>query len=193
MTLDVAALTKRGELIGEARNATKANVWLVEDGGRALVVKSIAGRPAGARRFVASYLLRREGRVLARLRGTPGVPNLVEATDEALVVERIPGETLFALRKRGIDAETGRRIEALVASLHARGLAHGDIGRRDVLVAADGAVGILDFATAIGAGFPPVLGRLLLPIFKRRDAAQIAKLVRRYRARWDQRAAARAR
>jgi predicted Ser/Thr protein kinase len=187
MTFDVASLPKRGTRLGEPRNATKADVWLVEDGGRSLVVKTTAGRPAGARRLIAGFLLRREGRVLARLRGTPGVPQLVEATDDALVVERLPGETLHQLRRRGIDEATGRRIAALVASLHALGVAHGDIGRHDVLVDEDGAVALVDFATAVSVGSPPLVGRLLLPLWKRYDDAKTAKLVRRYRALWDAR------
>src|SRR5205085_1901416 len=107
MTFDVASLARRGSLLGGARNATKADVWLVKDGGRELVVKTIAGRRAGLGRFVARILLRREGRVLAVLKGMPGVPQLVEATDDTLVVERMPGETLHHIRYLGIDDETG--------------------------------------------------------------------------------------
>jgi len=190
MGLDVAAMTRKGARIGAARNATKADVWLVEDGGRALVVKSLVGRPSGLRGFVAGALLRREGRVLEQLRGVAGVPQLVEATRDALVVERLPGDTLYSRRRKGIDAETGRRIEELLASVHARGFAHGDIGRRDVLLADDGAASLCDFATAVGPAFPPLLWRVLLPIWRRRDVARVAKLVRRYRARWDKRMAA---
>jgi RIO-like serine/threonine protein kinase len=191
MTFDVASLTVRGTRLGKARNATKADVWLVKDGGRDLVVKTTAGRPAVAR-LLAGFLVRREGRVLATLRGVPGVPQLVEATRDALVVERLPGETLHQLRRRGIDEETGRRVAALVAALHARGVAHGDIGRHDVLVDADGSVSLVDFATAVGPGFPPLVGRLLFPLLKRHDAKRVAKLVRRYRCRWDERTSARA-
>jgi predicted Ser/Thr protein kinase len=190
MTFDVASLAKHGTRLGEPRNATKAEVWLVEDGGRTLVVKTVAGRPDGARRRIAAFLLRREGRVLAKLRGTPGVPQLVEATDDALVVEHLPGQTLHQRRERGIDEATGRRLAALVASLHALGVAHGDIGRHDVLVDEDGEVALVDFATAVCAGFPPLFGGLLLPFWKRRDDVRTAKLVRRYRALWDARSAA---
>ena len=189
MSLDLADLARRGERIGEARNATKADVWRIDDGGRALVVKTIAGRAPRPARALAAALLRREGRVLAKLAGVPGVPRLVETTPDALVVEWVPGETLFQLRKRGVSPETERRLREIVAALHARGFAHGDIGRRDVLVAADGRVALVDFATAVGPGFPPLLWRLLLPVWKRRDRSRIRKMLRRYRRRWDQRMA----
>jgi RIO-like serine/threonine protein kinase len=191
MDLDVRSLAQRGERIGPARNASKADVYLVRDEGRALVVKTIGGRSALARALVAGMLLRREGRVLAKLRGTPGVPDLIEATDTSLVIEWRPGRTLYELRRTGISEETAARIAEVVAAVHARGFAHGDIGRRDVLVAEDGGVALLDFATAIGPGMPPLLWRVLLPLWRRRDAASLRKLVARYRRSRERRDAAR--
>jgi RIO-like serine/threonine protein kinase len=179
-----------GEPLSPARNGTKAEVFLEERGGHRVVVKTIARR-RGIARAVAAFLLHREARMLRRVAGSPGVPALLEATDDSLVLEWKQGDTLFARRKSGVSPETGARIEEVVAALHARGFAHGDIGRRDVLVAADGSVALLDFATAVGAGCPPLLGRVLLPLWKRRDRARIAKMLRRYRRRWDKRAAER--
>jgi RIO-like serine/threonine protein kinase len=142
-----------------------------------------------SRRLLGGFLLRREGRVLAMLRGVAGVPNLVATTPTSLVVDWLPGDTLFQRRKTGMSPETATRLVALLADLHARGFAHGDIGRRDVLVAPDGSVSLVDFATAVGPGAPPLLWRVLAPWWRRRDAARLAKLIRRYRRRWDARVA----
>jgi RIO-like serine/threonine protein kinase len=187
MDLDIAALVRRGRRLGEARNATKAEVFLVEEGGRRLVVKTFAHRERPSRLGVA--LLRREGRVLAQLAGTRGVPALLAAHEDALVLEWRPGETLHERRKRGISAQMHEEILAVVAGLHARGFAHGDLGRHDVLVANDGSVSLVDFATAVGPGMPPLLWRVLLPFWKRRDRAHVAKFARRYRRRWEKRQA----
>ena len=192
MLLDPAALAQRGQRVGEARNLTKAEVYPVRDEGRTVVVKTLATRPYLARMLLGGFLLRREGRMLAKLRGTPGVPELLEATSTSLVVEWKPGKTLFELRKKGISPETAQRIEAVLAGVHARGFGHGDIGRRAVLVADDGSVSLIDFATAVGPGCPPILGSLLVPAWQRRDVARLAKMLRRYRRRWDKRMAARA-
>ena len=188
--LDAQALARSGERIGHGRNLTKADVYLVRDGDRAFVVKTVAGRPALARLLLAGVLLRREGRILAKLRGTPGVPELIEATATSLVIEWRPGRTLFDLRWAGISEQTAERITDVVAGIHARGFAHGDIGRRDVLVARGGPVTLLDFATAVGPGTPPVFWRVLLPIWRRRDAASLGKLVSRYRQARENRNAA---
>jgi RIO-like serine/threonine protein kinase len=192
MTLDVDDLLRRAERVGEARNATKAQVFVVQDGGRELIVKTLAGRAGGLRGALAAWMLRREGRVLAALSGAPGVPQLVQASGDTLVMERRPGRTLFDLRKKGVSAETAARVESVLAGVHARGFAHGDVGRRDVLVADDGTVSLIDFATAVGPGFPPIVGRLLLPFLRRSDARRVDKLMRRYRKRWEKNAARRA-
>jgi RIO-like serine/threonine protein kinase len=191
MALDVPALARSGERIGRARNLTKADVYRVRDGSRDLVVKTVEGRPALARFLLAGALLRREGRVLAALRGTPGVPELVLATDTSLVIEWRPGRTLYELRHKGISATTAARIAEAADGIHGRGFAHGDIGRRDVLVDPEGSVTLLDFATAVGPGAPPVLWRALLPLWRRRDAASLQKLVSRYRHVREHREAAR--
>lgn len=190
MTADVPA--KSGpERIGEARNATKADVWLVKEAGRRVVVKTIANRRKGPGRALAARLLRREARMLEALRGVPGVPVLLEADAEKLVIEHRPGRNLFERRKRGISSNVAAHIQEVVAGLHERGFAHGDIGRRDVIVTGDGEVTLVDFATAIGPGSPPFLWRLLLPLWRHRDRARVAKLLERYRRRWDRRVAAR--
>jgi len=191
MPIDVADVVRRGRRIGAPRNVTKAEVFLVEDAGRRVVVKTLATPPAALRRLLGGTLLRREGRMLAKLRGTPGVPELIEATGETLVVEHRPGKSLFERRLRGIPPAMAERIERALAAFHAAGFAHGDIGRRDVLVTREGDVSIVDFATAVGPGAPPLLWRLLLPLWRWRDRVRVSKLIRRYRKRWDRRLAKR--
>jgi predicted Ser/Thr protein kinase len=193
MPIDVADAVRRGRRIGAPRNVTKAEVFLLEDAGRRVVVKTLATPPMLLRRLFGGALLRREGRMLARLRGTPGVPELIEATDETLVVEHRPGKSLFERRMRGIPPATATRIEQALAAFHASGFAHGDIGRRDVLVTREGDVSIVDFATAVGPGTPPLLWRILLPVWRWRDRARVSKLIHRYRTRWDRRLEKRAR
>jgi predicted Ser/Thr protein kinase len=190
--MDPDAPSARSEPLSEPRNATKATVRLVPRDGTQAVEKSIGHLSWAARTFVAGPLLRREARALAALAGLPGVPRLLASTPTSLVMERMPGDTLFARRKKGMSPETAADLERLLAALHARGFAHGDIGRRDVLVAADGTVRLVDFATAVGPGLPPFLWRLLLPLWRRRDRSRSGKLIRRYRRRWDKRQAARA-
>src|SRR5262245_47961003 len=192
MPIDVADAVRRGRRIGAPRNVTKAEVFLLEDGGRSVVVKTLATPPVFLRRLLGGALLRREGRMLEKLRGTPGVPALIEATRATLVIEHRPGKSLYERRLRGIAPGSAERIEQALAAFHASGFAHGDIGRRDVLITREDDVSIVDFATAVGPGCPPLLWRLLLPFWRHRDRTRVAKLIRRYRLRWDRRLAKRA-
>jgi len=157
------------------RNATKASVSVVEEGGRKLAVKSAEGRGPLAR-----WLLRRETAIFRALPALPCVPRVVEATPARLVTEWVEGRDLFEYRKRGFSARRSRALEDAVAALHAAGFAHGDLGRHDVIFRGDGSAVLVDFATAVGPGTPPVLWRALLPLWQWIDRRRVRRLVTRY-------------
>jgi predicted Ser/Thr protein kinase len=163
--------------VGGDRNATKARVWLEERDGRKVAVKS--GRGAG---FVARWLLRREARIFGSLPPLRCVPRVLSARSDEVVTEWVEGTELFDLRLTGFTPEQAAAFEAALAELHAAGFAHGDLGRHDVIFRPDGGVSFLDFATGIGPGTPPVVWRLLLPIWRRIDRSRVRRLVARYRA-----------
>lgn len=168
------------------RNRSKAAVRRFEEGGRVLVEKSALGRGPLAR-----WLLRREAAIFARLPELPCVPRTVEATSERIVTEFVEGNDLFEYRKRGFTARRARALEEAVAALHAAGFAHGDIGRHDVIFRRDGTAVLIDFATGIGPGVPPVIWRALLPAWQWVDRRRVRRLVRRYTEIRAQRRAAR--
>lgn len=163
--------------VGGDRNATKARVWLEERDGRKVAVKSARG--AG---FVARWLLRREARIFGSLPPLGCVPRVLEAGPACVVTEWVEGAHLFDLRFDGFTAAQAAALEAALAELHAAGFAHGDLGRHDVIFRPDGGVSFLDFATGVGPGTPPILWRLLLPLWKRTDRSRVRRLVARYRA-----------
>lgn len=163
-------------LVGGDRNATKAHVFREERDGRPVAVKTSAGRG-----FVARWLLRRESRIFAAMPRLDCVPRVLEARPDRVVTEWVDGTELFDLRFAGFTAAQASALERAVAELHAAGFAHGDLGRHDVIFRGDGGVSLIDFATGIGPGCPPVLWRLLLPLWRRTDRARVARLVRRYR------------
>ena len=119
----------------------------------ALKIERAAGRAGGAAEQLA-----REAAILAYLEGDC-VPRLLEAGERDgrrfLVLAWLPGaDALTAageLRRRPAGADLagllalGRAIVAAYARLHARGVLHGDVHPRNVLVAADGAVALIDF------------------------------------------------
>ena len=104
---------------------------------------------------------------------------------------RFEGRDLFEYRKLGFTARRAKALEDAVAALHAAGFAHGDLGRHDVIFRPDGTAVLFDFATAVGPGTPPLLWRLLLPLWKTIDRRRVRRLVGRYTEIREKRRAAR--
>jgi len=127
--------------------------------GRDWVVKEATGRGLVGR--ANRWSLVREARAYRRLDGLDGVAGFAGWIDARwLVLEHVVGAPF-----RHADPD-GRYFEALLATLrgmHARGVAHADLKRKDnLLVDPAGLPVILDFGAAVvrRAGFHPVNHRL---------------------------------
>jgi predicted Ser/Thr protein kinase len=131
------------------RNRSKARLFVAEQQGRLVVCKdcSLAARVPLAGSF-RRWTLRNEARVLRALDGLPGVPRLLAAWRTGLVMEHVPGRLLTELRGTTVPGAVFDRLDALLAAIHARGVAIGDLHRRNILVDEQGAVGIIDFEIA---------------------------------------------
>jgi len=125
------------------------------------------------------YLLRREAALLRMLAPTGLVPRVLASGDDWLEMEFVPGETVSSRRKDGISGAEADRLRAAVERFHASGYAHGDLGRRDLLLTPSGGVVILDVATTVGPGWPACLGPLLLAWARRRDRYRLEETIRK--------------
>jgi serine/threonine protein kinase len=82
----------------------------------------------------------------------------VRTTDGELVgyvLERVEGETLGELVRRGAAAEARRhlaKVERTVAKLHAKGIAHGDLTPANVIASDDGRTILIDPIPVPGPG-----------------------------------------
>ena len=84
--------------------------------------------------------IRREHRVYARLEGIEGIPRCYGLLDGLhLVLEHIPGPSLRAYEARIADRERFyARLLATIDAMHAAGVAHGDLKRKDNVVVGPG-------------------------------------------------------
>lgn len=145
-------------------SVVRPSVWRVDGPGGPLVVKDARSGRWWARPL-ARWLLRRERRILARLSGLDGVPQvLAEAGPDAFACSWLEGRPLdreaFQARPRAMAEALRARIDAI----HARGVFHMDLRQRqNVLHDGKGGVAFVDFgaALALGAAGRRVLGRLL--------------------------------
>jgi len=145
------------EKIGQGGMAT---VWKAEDEllGRTVAVKvlaeTLAGSPDARRRFL------HEARA-ARLLDHPGIVAVHEAGETEgrvwMAMDFVDGETLAACVTRRLMpvAEAVRIACAAAAALghaHARGIVHRDVTARNIMVARDERVVVLDFGLALVEG-----------------------------------------
>jgi RIO-like serine/threonine protein kinase len=104
---------------------------LYEDSQHRLVIKVPAGR--GVRRWLATILLRHEARVYERLRDFTAAPRCYGLIDRRyLVLEYVDGELARYADIADRDAFFAELLGQIQA-LHARGIAHSDLQKKDNL------------------------------------------------------------
>lgn len=147
----------------------QGHTYLYEKGGRRWVVKAPMGR--GPARWIRRWMLRHEYKVYTALPPTGGVPRCFGFIDGSyLILEYIDGQPI----REAAIADPAAFYSALLAclqSLHANGVAHGDLKKKDnILVVGNRDPFLIDFGVAIirKAGWAPV-NHYLYRLFKRFD------------------------
>jgi predicted Ser/Thr protein kinase len=152
--LDISA----GQLLGHS-NQAEVRRFQVE--GLDLAIKMPKGR--GLAWVARRASLEREYSTYQRLAGLAGFPRCLGFVDRTWLVLEFVDATPFR-RARLIDRETFfQRLRASIQAMHAHGVAHGDLKRKDnLLVIEPDQPLILDLGTAVcnRPGFHPVNNRL---------------------------------
>jgi hypothetical protein len=176
----LAGLTPERRLVG--RNLSKADVALFLVGGRRVAVKDYSLRPFLARNTIGRLMIRRECRAYERVGRAPGLAPFLGRIDPfALATEWIDSVPLAELRGGTAPPEVFDRLDAVLAGLHQRGVAIADLHHRDVLVAKDGAVHIVDLAAAFVLGRRPgSLRRRVFARFRAQDTLAAARMRARF-------------
>ena len=100
--------------------------------------------------LLGAALARRESAALERLGGLPGIPTLLKPrSPRVLLLERLAGTPM---RERGGDYDWPlffARLEALIASMHRRGVAHGDLRNlNNILIDEASRPALVDFVSS---------------------------------------------
>jgi predicted Ser/Thr protein kinase len=144
--LGAAVAAQRGRKLG---SGYQASVQVYETSAGAVVVKQPhAGGPLGS---LWRSLLRREAAVYARLRGIAGIPRSFGLVGDGLALEHIAGPSL-----REHEPQIGNReaffakLRATLDAMHAAGVAHSDLKRKDnIIVGAGERPYMIDFGIAV--------------------------------------------
>jgi len=147
------------------------------------VIKVPDGR--GLRRWLSILMLRHEARVYARANGISGIPRCYGLLrNRYLVLQFIAGESARTVELAERDAFFAELLVCLRA-LHARGIAHSDLQKKDnLLVVAGRHPVLLDFGAAVirKSGFAPI-NILHYRLARRLDLNQYIKL--KYRKQYE--------
>ena len=131
-------------------------------------------------RLYARISLYWEEAALRRLRGIEGVPIYVgRPTRNSIRMTRVPGIPIDKLKTGEISELFLQRLQALIHQIHGRGVAHGDLHMRNILVHEDRPY-IIDFSTAYVRGRVPFLDRGFFRIFRLLDLERVYKIERRF-------------
>lgn len=133
----------RAEIVHESE---RARVTRLVFAGRSVVLKEPLGTDA-------QECLRHEWAILDRLRGVPGVAQLVEAPQHpgSIVLVDAGGMSLAGVAKPlAVDDLIGLAVELAraVAGMHRRGVLHRDIAPANIVISRDGSPCLVDFALA---------------------------------------------
>jgi predicted Ser/Thr protein kinase len=173
----------RAMLAGAPSEFIVKGVWHKPDlkrvtlGGREYAVKDYAKRSWPVR-WSGGIQLSRETAAYARLAGVEGVPRFFGRIDRnAIIMEYVPGIRLPKFHRRhGGVPRVAERVRALVDSIHACGVIHGDLRSRDnILVTPAGHLFLIDFSSA--HVFDPATwsGRVLFPRLRRAEQRALLK------------------
>ena len=121
----------------------------------------------------------RELRALRRLHGIEGIPRCYgEAGACGILMDRNEGEriTRWCRRKRSEVGPMFERLRELVGQIHARGVAHIDLRKRDnILITEDGRPCVIDFNASFCFDPAGLGARFLFPILRRIDESAVLK------------------
>jgi hypothetical protein len=144
------------ELRFPGRNVSKADVSLYRVGGSRIALKDYGARPFLARHTVGRLLVGRECRAYERAGDAPGLaPFLGRMGPFTLATGWIESVPLADWPGGTAPPEIFDHLDEVIGGLHARGVAISDLHHRDVLVAPNGAVHVVDLAAAYLLGTRP--------------------------------------
>lgn len=140
-----------GKLLSRG-SSLKPAVWRQQVDGAVCIVKNLDDVPNWSR-WLARWLMNRERRVLHKLAGVDGVPQLHSEWADGFAMAVLPGEPLtaesFEPDPRALADCLRRRIEAV----HQRGVYHLDLKQRqNVLIDGSDQAYLVDFGAALAPG-----------------------------------------
>jgi serine/threonine protein kinase len=157
------------------RNVWKASVRQEGD----VIVKEYTGAPFIPRLF-GRISLSWEEAALRRLEGVEGVPAFIRRpSPHAIQISAVRGHPLDKMRKGELSESCFKNLVSLMHAIHERGVAHGDLHQRNILVDQD-RPSVIDFSTAYVKGRVPLFDGWILRNMILLDLERLYKVEKRF-------------
>ena len=153
----------------------RRNIWKGETRvGNGWVEKDYSGAPLLSRLY-GGICLHWEAMALRRLKGIEGVPvYLGRPTRNSIRMTLVPGIPLDKLKRGELSELCFHRLQSLAHQIHSKGVAHGDLHMRNILIDED-KPSFIDFSTAYVRGRLPVLDKHFFRLFVLLDLERLYK------------------
>jgi hypothetical protein len=121
-----------------------------------------------------------EEAALRRLEGTPGVPGLIRRpSPHAIEISAVKGRPLDKMKAGELSESCFKELVSLIRGMHERGVAHGDLHQRNILVDHD-QPSLIDFSTAYVKGRVPLFDRWILKSMILLDLERLHKVEKKF-------------
>jgi hypothetical protein len=167
---------KRTSLDAMAVPYGQRNIWKGEiKAGKGWIEKNYGAAPFLPRLY-GRICLHYEEVALRRLNGFEGVPvYLGRPMRNSIRMTRLPGVPLDKLKPGELSEICFHRLQGLIHAMHHRGVAHGDLHMRNILIHEDHP-SVIDFSVAYVRGRVPILDKGLFRLFMLLDLERIYKI-----------------
>lgn len=164
------------------QSVAQAHIDLLEIQGVRFVLKDFYHHHPLVRSLWGRRVIAREWRMYKILEGIPGIPQALCRLDEfSFIMEYIEGQRLPHRREAKPSLAVFERLKKLTQAMHGRGITHGDLRRKNILVTAEGQPYLIDFATAFTLkGRGNFLTRTIFQRLKKVDDITVLKLQKHY-------------
>jgi len=159
----------------------QADLFEIRWKGRPALLKDYSRRPPFLRLWLTPVLTAREFRALRRIQDVTGVPELLARVGrDAFLMEKLDAYRIPRNKDKDIRPSPAYfdAVAELVSSLHDRGIAHGDLRRKNIMLNSEEKPFLIDFGTAVTAkpGFWGLPSRILFRRVAKVDCVTLARI-----------------
>jgi hypothetical protein len=157
------------------RNVWKASIRREGD----VITKEYSGAPFIPRLF-GRISLSWEEAALKRLKGMEGVPAFINRpSPHAIQISAVMGRPLDKMKSGELSESCFKKLVSLIHGIHERGVAHGDLHQRNILVD-QGRPSVIDFSTAYVKGRVPLFDGWMFRNITLLDVERLHKVEKKF-------------